>query len=421
MPTRAAIFLDFDNVFSTLWELDRDAAIEFASEPADWLETLGNTFLNGAPRRWLAVRCYLNPAGYVLTRGNPTERYYYSRFRPGFVRAGFEVIDCPVLARGGKNAADIRIVIDALDLLNHRTHFDEFVLASGDSDFTPLLQRLRAEDRLVTVLSPGYHSSAYAALADRLLGFEELDALVRGAPEDEPEPEPEPASAATDEANIDRGDIGSAEVAFSTLIRQRFSEADFALNLASLAHEVDRTCPVARASNWFGKSSFSGAVRALNLPNARFSSHHVWEDGRHQSPESVGAVNGLPGAISVLVRALELPRIERGDWPKLFAALANYAAAHEFNLTEATKWTRDALAQEGVQISRTSINYVVRGVHFGGIQLDATAKPSAEQVGDAFLTALLDRAASLGGPLGAEAELSLREWLGIAGTELLQR
>ncbi|MDR3401567.1 MAG: NYN domain-containing protein, partial [Chthoniobacter sp.] len=153
MPARCAIFVDFDNVFTTLWGLDRNAALRFASEPADWLQVLANSCLTGEPRRWLVARCYLNPAGYAPTPGEANDRLYFSRFRPSLVRAGFEVIDCPVVSRGGKNAADIRMVVDALDLLGHRTHFDEFVLASGDSDFTPLLQRLRAEDRRITIIS----------------------------------------------------------------------------------------------------------------------------------------------------------------------------------------------------------------------------------------------------------------------------
>ena len=116
MVAKSAILVDFDNVFITLWDLDRDAALGFASEPADWLQVLANTHLLGEPRRWLVTRCYLNPAGYVHAPGEPNQRLYFSRFRPGLVRAGFEVIDCPAVARGGKNAADIRIVVDALDL-----------------------------------------------------------------------------------------------------------------------------------------------------------------------------------------------------------------------------------------------------------------------------------------------------------------
>lgn len=411
MSTKSAIFLDFDNVFSTLWDLDRNAAVKFASEPADWLEMLASTYLSASARRWLVARCYLNPAGYVLDPGRQNERYYYSRFRPGFVRAGFEVIDCPVLTRGGKNAADIRIVIDALDLLSHRTHFDEFVLASGDSDFTPLLQRLRAEDRLITIVSPGYLSSAYTALADQLLGFDALEALLQGQP-DTPE---EPAVKAVPLADTHAAEDTSA--GFEQLIKQRYLSATAPLNLAALASEAARNCPQAKESGWFGRGTFLAAVTALKLPNVRFSHHHLWDDARHQPPESQEAKSALPGPIVMLTRALELPRVASGDWPKVFQALATYAATHEFNLTEAGLWARDSLAQEGVQISRHALNYVIRGTHFGGVHLDVSTAPSPEDIGQAFFSALLERAGSVGVPLDPAMEQTLCRWLGLSKVE----
>lgn len=410
MSTKSAIFLDFDNVFSTLWDLDRNAAVKFASEPSDWLEMLASTYLSASARRWLVARCYLNPAGYVLDPGRQNERYYYSKFRPGFVRAGFEVIDCPVLTRGGKNAADIRIVIDALDLLSHRTHFDEFVLASGDSDFTPLLQRLRADDRLITIVSPGYLSSAYTALADQLLGFDALDALLQGQ-SDALEPDPEAVPVA---------DTRSAEdpsVGFEQVITQRYLSASAPLNLAALASEAARSCPQAKESGWLGRGTFLAAVTALKLPNVRFSQHHLWDEERHQPPESQDTKSTLPGPIAMLTRALELPRVASADWPKVFRVLAIYAATHEFNLTEAGIWAREALAKEGVQISRHALNYVIRGTHFGGVHLDVSAAPSPDDIGQAFLSALLERAGSVGVPLDPTMEQTLCRWLGLPDAE----
>jgi uncharacterized LabA/DUF88 family protein len=52
------------------------------------------------------------------------------------------VIDCPPLTSQNKNGADIRMVMDILDALNHQTRFNEFILLSSDADFTPLLTRL---------------------------------------------------------------------------------------------------------------------------------------------------------------------------------------------------------------------------------------------------------------------------------------
>ena len=171
---RAALYLDFDNVFSGLFRLDPGAAIRFAENPGTWLEALEGRQTSGGPRRWLVRRCYLNPAGSVA---NPdadpgSARLYFSRFRPYFTRAGFDVVDCPRLTTT-KNGADIRIVVDALEALRSETAYDEFVVASGDSDMTPLLVRLRAADRLTTIVSPADAAEAFTSVADRLVNAQQ--------------------------------------------------------------------------------------------------------------------------------------------------------------------------------------------------------------------------------------------------------
>jgi len=62
---------------------------------------------------------------------------------------GVEMIDVPPSTRAGKNGADVRLVIDALELAYLREHIDTFVIASGDSDFCPLASKLRENDRTV--------------------------------------------------------------------------------------------------------------------------------------------------------------------------------------------------------------------------------------------------------------------------------
>src|SRR6476660_4263898 len=66
---------------------------------------------------------------------------------------GVELVDVPPSTRAGKNAADMRLVIDALELCYAREHIDTFVIASGDSDFCPLAYKLRENDRFVIGLA----------------------------------------------------------------------------------------------------------------------------------------------------------------------------------------------------------------------------------------------------------------------------
>ena len=133
---RSALFVDFDNTYLALSELDAEAAEAFAERPQVWFGWLEKSLplpaeLDGSSGRNILVRrCYLNP-----------KAFHY--FRPHFVRAGFEVIDCPSFTGQGKNSADIKMVIDALDVMNHPdVAYDEFVILSGDADFIPLLLQI---------------------------------------------------------------------------------------------------------------------------------------------------------------------------------------------------------------------------------------------------------------------------------------
>src|SRR5919204_5089381 len=91
----------------------------------------------------------------LLDKGKVLFRRAYcdwSRFTPAtrnLHEHGVELIDVPPSTRSGKNGADVRLVIDALELAYRREHIDTFVILSGDSDFCPLASKLRENDRTV--------------------------------------------------------------------------------------------------------------------------------------------------------------------------------------------------------------------------------------------------------------------------------
>jgi uncharacterized LabA/DUF88 family protein len=95
----------------------------------------------------------------LLERGKVIFRRAYcdwTRFREAKTRLhelGVELIDVPPSTQAGKNAADMRLVIDALELSYARSHIDTFVIASGDSDFLPLANKLRENDKRVIGLA----------------------------------------------------------------------------------------------------------------------------------------------------------------------------------------------------------------------------------------------------------------------------
>jgi uncharacterized LabA/DUF88 family protein len=114
-------------------------------------------FENLVTRTGIAPEAFdLQPAiDTLLEKGKVVYRRAYadwSRFADAANRLhdlGVELIDVPPSTRAGKNGADVRLVIDALELCYLREHIDTFVIASGDSDFCPLAHKLRENDRTV--------------------------------------------------------------------------------------------------------------------------------------------------------------------------------------------------------------------------------------------------------------------------------
>jgi uncharacterized protein (TIGR00288 family) len=101
----------------------------------------------------------------------------YKNFKPAMHEASFEMIEIPHVRQSGKNSADIRMVVDALDLCYTKSHVDVFVIVSGDSDFSPLVSKLRENDKVV--IGVGVKSSTSDLLIANCDEFIFYDDLVR--------------------------------------------------------------------------------------------------------------------------------------------------------------------------------------------------------------------------------------------------
>jgi uncharacterized protein (TIGR00288 family) len=101
----------------------------------------------------------------------------YKEFKSPMHAASFELIEIPHIRQSGKNSADIRMVVDALDLCYTKSHVDTFVIVSGDSDFSPLVSKLRENDK--TVIGVGVKKSTSDLLVAACDEFIYYDDLVR--------------------------------------------------------------------------------------------------------------------------------------------------------------------------------------------------------------------------------------------------
>lgn len=104
----------------------------------------------------------------------------YKDFKRPLHAAAFELIEIPHLRQSGKNSADIRMVVDALDVCYTNAHVDAFAIISGDSDFSPLVSKLRENAK--TVIGIGVKNSTSDLFISNCDEFIYYDDLVRVAP-----------------------------------------------------------------------------------------------------------------------------------------------------------------------------------------------------------------------------------------------
>jgi uncharacterized protein (TIGR00288 family) len=149
--TNMALFCDFENIALGVREVDLP---KFAiTKVLERLLLKGNIVVKKAYCDW--------------------ERY--KEFKAPMHEASFELIEIPHLRMSGKNSADIRMVVDALDLCYTKEHVDTFVIISGDSDFSPLVSKLRENNK--TVIGVGVKNSTSDLLianCDEFLFYDDL-------------------------------------------------------------------------------------------------------------------------------------------------------------------------------------------------------------------------------------------------------
>jgi uncharacterized protein (TIGR00288 family) len=118
--------------------------------------------------------------GHIVVKKAYCDFDRYKSFKRDLHEAAFELIEIPHLSQSGKNSADIRMVVDALDLCYTKGHVDTFVIISGDSDFSPLVSKLRENAK--TVIGVGVRNSSADLFINNCDLFIYYDDLVRVQP-----------------------------------------------------------------------------------------------------------------------------------------------------------------------------------------------------------------------------------------------
>ena len=513
---RSALFVDFDNIYLGLQREDPNAAEQFATNPSHWLHWLQESLpldseeLGGRQKRKILFRrCYLNPS-------------QFGRFRPYFTRSAFEVVDCPPLTSGGKTSADIQMVMDILDALGHTTRFEEFIILSGDADFTPALLRLSKHDRRSAVLAVGPASVAYKAACDLLIDQDIfLEEAIGVIPAQSTRAEGPPTTAmqellrriadkvhekasgagelvATDLPGIFRefpeftsstnwlgfnslrnmsmavaqarpdlemmdGDpwkvrIGEGRPEGESIPasgeRERFSyspsyqapyQRPSPMDFARLTEQIleyvkgvvsasDSAVPMARAaqmvisrfgdavlaSRWAGAGTFRDLLEGRDNPGFAISSlkpgylydpeqHQVPTDGR---PDELASLDPALGSLAYRVHQLtDTPYLTPPEYAQVFRHIAEEVTAHGYFLTRTSKSVRDRCIEEGATIARASVNFILRGITFGGHRFAQNGGDDPSTLGKCFYRNVISLCESAGLVLDPVERERLADWI----------
>ena len=154
MNANLALFIDFDNVALGA----RDARKRFDV----------NTLLQRVLEK-----------GKIIVKRAYADWHYHKEYMTPLHEAAIELIEIPMPRISGKNSADIRLVVDAMDLCYSKEHIDTFVIVSGDSDFSPLVSKLRENNK--RVIGIGVKNSSSKLLIGNCDEFIFYDDIYRGS------------------------------------------------------------------------------------------------------------------------------------------------------------------------------------------------------------------------------------------------
>jgi len=412
-PVRTALFVDFDNIYLGLKKLDENAANAFATEPSRWLSWLedGQDADAVGPRRFLIRNVYLNPAA-------------FGTYRAIYTRAGFRAVDCPPLTGQGKNSADIYMVLDILDALQGTFKYEEFVIASADADFTPILYRLRAQDRRITLLTAGLSASAYRAvcdsfvppemLADAALG--ESEEPVEAPADDVPVGPVAPPSPSAHGAPANAGPAGTAEqiTAIADAIRAAVRASDRPIVSAAAAQAALKVHPTLKETDWLGAGTFRAFITSYVDDLAYESSPppgYVYDPTRHTA-EDVPKRELLPDLDPFLQQICSItgvPALTSARYAALFTALAEDLGEAPFNRNATPKRVRDRTDARGASVTRSAISFVVNRLIYSGVTL--TEGVTARELGYGWVANLKTLCANARLALSSSDDQQIEEWI----------
>ena len=318
---RSALFLDFDNILGGLLESSEEVKIltpeanYLTGCAREWLRILETECPQIGKRELIVKRVYMNPAGEISisehdngkkkSRPEPLRKYIRS-----LELSGFEVIQCPPLTTRGKTAADMRIAVDVVKYLYDCNQIDEFIIASGDADFTPVIKIISAKNRLSMIASTNFMSHTYRKSANKCIERDAFRDILRNAKEKQ-----------------------SVETSQLLQVRKLISLVQEMLDCSDtpvLLTEIAKKCAAKELA--IGHDDYSMdeylILKLLLVVRAKapivVKGDYAWNSEKHEEPLQIysQARKALPKPIKNIYELAELPEIDNGTWWNLSNVLS---------------------------------------------------------------------------------------------------
>ena len=228
----------------------------------------------------------------------------YKAFKAGMHEANFELIEIPHVRQSGKNSADIRMVVDALDLCYTKSHVNTFVIVSGDSDFSPLVSKLRENAKYV--IGVGVKQSTSDLLIANCDEFIFYDDLVRENQRKAARRDPkaaQPVSRRSPE-ELEARKSEAIELALETLDALVAERGDSSKIWASMLKEAIKRRKPDFNESYFGFRSFGNLLEEAQT-------HGLLELGRDEKSGAFVSRGGQAGSVEMVPRTT--PVVEVGE------------------------------------------------------------------------------------------------------------
>jgi uncharacterized LabA/DUF88 family protein len=245
--------------------------------------------------------------GSIVVKKSYCDWERYKGFKAGMHEANFELIEIPHVRQSGKNSADIRMVVDALDLCYTKAHVNTFVIISGDSDFSPLVSKLRENAK--QVIGVGVKQSTSDLLVANCDEFIFYDDLVReqrraAAKRDERKAQPQPKRP-SDESNKRKEELDARKIQALEMVAETFDalvseRGDTGKIWASLLKDTLKRRRPDFSESYYGFRTFGNLLEEAQ-------SRGLFEFGRDEkSGTYVFRSSAAPAALSVIEQAPEV-------------------------------------------------------------------------------------------------------------------